>query len=98
MHVVLYGLLSVLWVWTVAVGQSSKTRLWVRALIVVIAFGTALEVLQLFVPGRFASMLDALLNSIGALVGVIAAGRLIRVAPVPREPLNDVNRQRVKAC
>ena len=93
MHVVLYGLLSVLWVWTLAVDQLNRTRPWASAVIIVIAFGAGLEVCQLFVPGRFASILDVLSNSIGALVGVFVAGRLIQAAPFPTEPLNGVARE-----
>jgi VanZ family protein len=76
MHVVLYALLSALWVWTLTVVESDRTRPWAVAVTIAIGFGAGLEACQLFVPGRFASIFDVLLNSIGAFGGVLVASRL----------------------
>jgi VanZ family protein len=76
MHLVLYGTLMILWSLTVTSG--GRRLVLVAALLVL--YGIALELCQLAVPGRFASTLDALLNSAGVLLGLLllAAGRRVR--------------------
>jgi VanZ family protein len=77
MHVILYGALTVAWVWTLVVVQPNRTRLRFSAAAIVVTLGAALEAGQLIVPGRFGSMADVLLNTFGVMMGIIVASRLI---------------------
>jgi len=84
MHVVLYGLLTVLWGWTLVLVQPNTARRWSIVLAIVIGFGAALEVCQLFVPGRFGSTVDVGFDTIGAVVGMLVGRRLLQpVGAVP---------------
>jgi VanZ family protein len=67
-HVVLYGILSLLWMRTL--GRWGVGRIRSASLIIAITFGILLELGQLQVPGRFGSLYDALLNALGAVIGV----------------------------
>ena len=72
MHVVVYAALALLWMWTL---ESIESRL-VRITLVIIAtvgLGAALEWHQTRVPGRFGTIFDAALNTLGALVGLAIA-------------------------
>lgn len=72
MHLVLYGALASVWFWTL---DHAYRRLLLTASLV-IAYGVALELAQLSVPGRFASVLDVALNTSGvALAALILARR-----------------------
>jgi VanZ family protein len=78
LHVPAYALLT--WLWSRALRQRGwRTRPAIlTAAAVAIAYGALDEVHQYFVPGRFASVTDALLNAAGAaavLVAVRIAGR-----------------------
>ncbi|MGD8832199.1 MAG: VanZ family protein [Pseudomonadales bacterium] len=69
MHVVLYGLLTVLWIWTLH-GFSLRGRVPVlTAVLLVLLFGALMELAQVVIPGRFASLGDMLLNVIGTGLG-----------------------------
>jgi len=69
MHVTLYTLLSILWFrWLAITGRGSLPAR-AATLIIIVAFGTGLEFLQLMIPGRYASLTDAGLNLIGTVTG-----------------------------
>ncbi|MHA7817968.1 MAG: VanZ family protein [Pseudohaliea sp.] len=70
MHLVLYGMLFCGWAWAVAEAPSQARRLLVAGALV--GLGLGLEWVQLQVPGRFASVLDAALNTAGVLCGYVA--------------------------
>jgi hypothetical protein len=76
LHFVIYAALVVLWMWTLeAIGSRA-----IRALLsvtIAIGLGAVLEWYQLSVPGRFGSFADVLLNSAGAIVGLVLALLLI---------------------
>jgi VanZ family protein len=77
MHIACYGSLAVVWWWTLW-GLSSTTRRLFAAFAIAVAFGAAMEVLQAFVPGRFGSAYDVVLNGVGALVGLAVVHALRR--------------------
>lgn len=69
LHPLAYAGLALLWVWTLT---GWRVRPWIAAIsAIVIAslFGALLEIDQLWVPGRFASLGDGLLNVVGAILG-----------------------------
>jgi len=76
LHVCLYAMLTVLWVWTLDAIQSKWQRL-VIAVTVAVCFGAAMEWYQTRVPGRFGTIFDVALNAAGAFLGLCAAIFLI---------------------
>ncbi len=68
MHLVLYFVLALSWSWALDPGHQ---RLLPAALLST-AYGIALEVAQLWIPGRFASLLDFALNTAGVLLAMLA--------------------------
>jgi VanZ family protein len=83
MHLVVYATLAVSWSWALDAGH----RRLAMACAWVIAYGVALELAQLAVPGRFSSLLDIALNTAGvalaALLISIGRRRLLGSTPVP---------------
>jgi hypothetical protein len=76
MHLAAYGCLAFLWYWTLSFLESRPSR-WLLALVLTVSIGAALEWYQTMVPGRFGTVMDAILNSIGAVVGLLAAVLLL---------------------
>ncbi len=72
LHICLYAILTLLWVWTLDAIQSKSQRL-VIAVSVAVCFGAAMEWYQTKVPGRFGTIFDVALNAAGALLGIFAA-------------------------
>ena len=72
LHVFLYGVLTLLWVWTLDAIQSKSQRLLI-AITIAVCFGAAMEWYQTKVPGRFGTIYDVALNAAGALLGLLAA-------------------------
>lgn len=72
LHVCLYGVLTLLWVWILEAIQSRSSR-FVIAFVVAVSFGAAMEWYQLKVPGRFGTIFDVAVNAAGALLGLFAA-------------------------
>mgnify|MGYP001821846347 FL=1 len=72
MHVAMYAALVVLWMWTLeAVGSRALRAL--LSVILAIGLGALLEWRQLYVAGRFGTLTDVLLNSAGAVIGLVLA-------------------------
>lgn len=72
MHFVVYAGLAAIWAWTLE-GVGSR---WMRvgiAFALSVALGIALEWYQTRVPGRFGALTDVLLNTAGALAGLLLA-------------------------
>lgn len=69
MHVVLYGMLTAAWAWMLD-GRASTRCAIAAAALIAIGFGAAMEVWQTNVPGRYGTLLDVLLNTLGVLAGV----------------------------
>lgn len=72
MHIVFYASLVVLW----ARVRSGMPLSLVAGL--AIAYGALLEAAQTYVPGRYGSLIDVLLNSAGVWVGVVLTRQLLR--------------------
>jgi len=72
LHVCLYALLTLLWIWTLDAIQSKSQRL-VIAITIAVCFGAAMEWYQTRVPGRYGTIYDVALNAGGALLGLCAA-------------------------
>ena len=72
MHVVVYAILALLWVWTLEPVESPALRIGL-AILATIGLGAILEWHQTHVPGRFGTLIDVLLNIAGTLIGIIAA-------------------------
>ena len=58
--------------WTLAHVERQSVRI-LTALVLSIGLGVVLEWLQTLVPGRFGTLADIVLNTIGALLGVVLA-------------------------
>lgn len=76
MHVVVYMALIPLLVWTLHEVESASRRL-TFAVAITICLGTLLEVSQVFIPGRYGSLGDIVLNGFGALLGAYLANALV---------------------
>lgn len=72
MHVGVYAVLAVLWMWTLE-RIDSRLRRASLTLIITVGLGVLLEWYQIQVPGRFGSVIDVLLDLAGVLIGLIAA-------------------------
>jgi glycopeptide antibiotics resistance protein len=72
LHLVFYAAFAALAAWTLEFLDSGRTR---AALCIVLGFclGTTLEWWQTFIPGRFGSMSDVIINLLGVLIGTAAA-------------------------
>lgn len=70
LHLPLYGTLA--WTWAWCLGMRMKgTVLLVAAFAIAAGYGVLDELHQLAVPGRYASLADTLLNTLGAAAGVL---------------------------
>lgn len=76
MHVFLYGMLTLMLVWTFA-GIESRTWRLLVSMVIATAFGAAMEWCQTMVPGRYASAYDIALNAAGSALGLVAAGFML---------------------
>ncbi len=72
LHVAMYATLTFLVIWAMESVQSRLTKHLVAPL-VAIAIGALLEWSQTRIPGRFGTLLDVLLNGVGAILGAVAA-------------------------
>ena len=72
MHITSYAILAVLWMWTLASVESRVARI-ALVLAATVGLGAILEWQQTRVPGRFGTVADVLLNTLGAVAGLIAA-------------------------
>lgn len=72
MHVATYAALAMSWMWALDSIESRSVRI-ALTIIVTIGLGAVLEWYQTRVPGRFGTLFDVFLNTIGTLIGIIAA-------------------------
>lgn len=72
MHVGVYAMLAMLWVWTLQAVESLSTR-YVLTFALSMILGIALEWYQTTVPGRYGTLTDVLLNILGIIAGLVAA-------------------------
>jgi VanZ family protein len=76
MHFITYAVLAMLLMWSFERINSTSHRI-VLVLAVTVTLGSFLEWYQTSVPGRFGTLADAVLNAIGATVGVVVATLLL---------------------
>ena len=69
LHVPAYFILAMLWWRTLRTQKWSVTASVTAAVLVSVVYGVLDEVHQYFVPGRFLSVTDAMLNLVGAVLG-----------------------------
>jgi VanZ family protein len=72
MHFVIYAALVVLWAWTLEAIESRVLR-FLLAFLLAVGLGSMLEWYQTKIPGRFGTIVDALLNVLGAIGGLLFA-------------------------
>jgi hypothetical protein len=72
LHVVIYAVLAALWMWTLAGITSMPVRIGL-SFALALALGVVLEWYQTTVPGRYGTMTDVLLNTLGVVLGLAAA-------------------------
>ena len=70
LHIPLYGTLAYLWCKAFSKRNTSLKKIIVCSLIITILYGCFDEFHQSFVKGRYGSLLDVYLNTVGALIGV----------------------------
>ena len=68
LHIPAYGLLALLWIFTLRAHGFTERRIILLATLLSAAYGTIIEFLQILIPGRFASPMDFLLNVAGILL------------------------------
>jgi hypothetical protein len=72
LHVAVYAALVVLWMWTFeAIGSRAFRAL--LSVFLAMVLGAVLEWYQLYVPGRYGTLTDVLLNGVGAVAGLLLA-------------------------
>ena len=71
-HIIMYALLAFLWMWTLASIESTRLRLGI-SLLLTLGLGVALEWYQTRIPGRFGTLIDVVLNAVGAVIGILVA-------------------------
>ena len=69
LHIPLFGLLQVLWLRAFSKLGKSGWRITVACLVVSVGYGCIDEFHQMFVPGRYASLMDIALNFTGVVLG-----------------------------
>lgn len=81
-HLVAYAVLAVLLWWALEPLEVSRRRRFALALSGAVAYGLSDEWHQSFVPGRDASVLDLMVDGIGAFGGLVIVRRVTRPLPV----------------
>jgi hypothetical protein len=76
MHFITYAVLAMLLMWSFERINSTSLSI-VLALAFTVTLGSILEWYQTSVPGRFGTLADAVLNAIGATVGVLVTTLLL---------------------
>jgi VanZ family protein len=77
LHVILYGMLTALWLWTLeGLSDRPAARLG-SAFVLSVAFGAFVEWYQTSIPGRFGTLIDVLLNALGAAIVIFVFGFLL---------------------
>lgn len=68
LHVPAFGILSFLWILTLKAHQYHRRVVIAGSVFLSGIYGVILEYYQAFIPGRHASMMDILLNLVGAVI------------------------------
>ena len=72
LHVVTYAMLAVLWMWTLAGIERLPQRI-ALSFMLALVLGVVLEWCQTTIPGRYGSIADILLNTVGIVAGLVVA-------------------------
>ena len=72
LHVITYAVLAVLWMWTLAGIESLPQRI-ALSFVLALVLGVVLEWYQTTVPGRYGTITDILLNTVGIVAGLVIA-------------------------
>ena len=72
MHVACYATVAALWAWALEAIGAQALRI-VLALVIAVALGAVLEWYQVSIPGRFGTLTDVLLDTLGAVLGLLVA-------------------------
>ncbi len=75
LHVLNYAVLAFLWVWTLERVIPRVSR-YLLAFAIAVGLGVMLEWCQTMVPGRFGSLADVFLNTLGVVIGLALAHKL----------------------
>jgi len=70
LHLPAYGLLGFLWIFTLRTRGCSENRSIWLAILLSSAYGGFMEICQIWVPGRFPSIIDFFVNASGVLLFV----------------------------
>jgi VanZ family protein len=81
LHIPLYGVLAFLWSRVFLKNGFSYKKIVLLALFITISYGCLDELHQTFVPGRYGSLVDICLDSLGAFFGIFVFN-LSRKPPV----------------
>jgi len=68
LHLPVYGFLAILWIFTLRGRGFSERQSILLAIFLSSTYGAVMEIVQIFIPGRFASVTDFLLNLTGILL------------------------------
>ena len=68
LHIPVYGLLALLWIFTLRAYGAAEHRSILLAILLSAAYGGIIEFCQFWIPGRFASFMDFFLNVTGILL------------------------------
>ncbi len=68
LHVPAYGLLALLWIFTLGDHGVTEHRSMCVAFLVASVYGALIELNQVWIPGRFPSVFDVMLNVAGSLI------------------------------
>jgi len=68
LHVPAYGLLALLWIFTLRNHGVTEHRSMCVAFLVAWGYGAFIELIQVWIPGRFPSAFDVMLNGAGSLI------------------------------
>ncbi len=71
LHIPVFDLLAYLWLRSLAKHGFSRIQKLISTMIITVGYGILDEVHQLFVPGRYASLSDVVMNILGITIGII---------------------------
>ena len=71
LHIPLFGLFAYLWLRAFTRHGFSKTKTFIFTIAITVGYGILDEFHQTFVPGRYGSLTDMLLNIVGIITGAV---------------------------